>query len=57
MSVRDACRFINDQGTETIQMFITRMEFRGKDATFTRMRDDYLDRLALQPTARVLELG
>src|SRR5262249_10500905 len=32
-------------------------EFRGKDPSFARMRDDYLDRLALAPTARVLELG
>jgi SAM-dependent methyltransferase len=57
MSSRDAFRFINDLDDATIQTIATRLEFRGKDPTFTRWREAYLDRLALEPGARVLDLG
>ncbi|MFQ5931540.1 MAG: methyltransferase domain-containing protein [Nitrospiraceae bacterium] len=57
MSTRDVHRFINEQDKATIQNLITRMELRGKDPTFTKLRDAYLDKLPLEPSARVLEIG
>lgn len=57
MSARDAYRYINDLEEATVQALADRLEFRGKDPTFTRWREAYLDRLALAPSARVLDLG
>jgi ubiquinone/menaquinone biosynthesis C-methylase UbiE len=57
MAARDAYRFINDLDASTIEGLIARLEFRGKDPTFTRMRDAYLAQLALPPTAHILDLG
>src|SRR6266849_3213011 len=57
MATRDAYCFINDLDPSTVEGLIARLEFRGKDPTFTRMRDAYLAQLALPPTAHILELG
>jgi ubiquinone/menaquinone biosynthesis C-methylase UbiE len=57
MVTRDAYCFINDLDASTIDGLIARLEFRGKDPTFTQMRDAYLAQLALPPTAHILELG
>jgi ubiquinone/menaquinone biosynthesis C-methylase UbiE len=57
MATRDAYCFINDLDASTIEELIARLEFRGKDPTFTQMRDAYLAQLALPPTAHILELG
>ena len=57
MATRDAYCFINDLDASTVEGLIARLEFRGKDPTFTQMRDAYLARLALPPTAHILELG
>ena len=57
MGTRDAYCFINDLDASTVEGLIARLEFRGKDPTFTRMRDAYLAQLALPPTAHILELG
>jgi len=57
MATRDAYCFINDLDASTIEGLIARLEFRGKDPTFTQMRDAYLAQLALPPTAPILELG
>ena len=57
MATRDAYCFINDLDASTIEGLIARLEFRGKDPTFTQMRDAYLAQLALPPTAHILELG
>ena len=57
MSARDAYRFINELDEPTVQSFINRLEFRGKDPAFTQWRDDYLARLRLGPAATVLDLG
>src|SRR5215469_16987181 len=57
MATRDAYCFINDLDASTVEALITRLEFRGKDQTFTHMRDAYLAQLALPPTAHILELG
>ena len=57
MATRDAYCFINDLDASTVEGLIARLEFRGKDPTFTHMRDAYLAQLALPPTAHILELG
>ena len=36
MALRDAYRFINDLDASTVEGLIDRLEFRGKDPTFTR---------------------
>ncbi len=57
ISTRDVHRFINELDEATIQGLITRMESRGKDPTFTRLRDGYLDKLPQGPNVHVLDLG
>ncbi len=57
MGTRDAYCFINDLDASTVEGLIARLEFRGKDPTFTQMRDAYLAQLALPPTTHILELG
>jgi SAM-dependent methyltransferase len=57
MTARDVFRSINDLDEATVETLAARLEFRGKDPTFTRWREAYLDRLALAPGARVLDLG
>ncbi len=57
MTVRDAMEFINEQDEATLQRLAERLEFRGRDRTFTGYRDAYVERLALAPTAKVLDLG
>ena len=57
MVTHDAHCFINDLDASTVEGLIARLEFRGKDPTFTHMRDAYLAQLALPPTAHMLELG
>jgi ubiquinone/menaquinone biosynthesis C-methylase UbiE len=57
MATRDAMEFINEQDDATLQRFIQRFEYRGKDPTFIAYREAYLDKLDLAPSAAVLELG
>ena len=57
MATRDAMEFMNEQDDATLQRFIERFEFRGKDPTFVAYREAYLDQLELSPSATVLELG
>jgi SAM-dependent methyltransferase len=57
MATRDAMEFINEQDEATLQRFIQRFEYRGKDPTFIAYREAYLDELDLAPSAAVLELG
>jgi 2-polyprenyl-3-methyl-5-hydroxy-6-metoxy-1,4-benzoquinol methylase len=57
MSARDAFRFINDLDAATLQAVIDRLEFRGRDPTFCRLRNAYLDRLPLAGAREVLDLG
>jgi len=57
MTARDAMRFINDQDETTLQNFVKRLEFRGRDPTFLRMRDAYFTKLPLASAASVLDLG
>src|SRR5262249_41705149 len=57
LAARDAYRFINDLDASAVEGLIARLEFRGQDPTFTRMRDAYLAQLAWPPGAPILELG
>lgn len=57
MATRDAMEFMNEQDDATLQRFVERFEFRGRDPTFIAYREAYLDALELGRSARVLELG
>ena len=57
MSARDAFRFINDLDDATLRALIGRLEFRGQDPTFGRLRDAYFARLPLAGAREVLDLG
>jgi ubiquinone/menaquinone biosynthesis C-methylase UbiE len=57
MTARDIYRFINELEDDTIQKIIERLEFRGKDPTFSGWLKTYLNKLELEPSAHVLALG
>ena len=57
VQARDAMQFINEQNPATLERFIDRLEFRGKDPTFLAYRDAYLELIDLPPDAAVLDLG
>ncbi len=57
MSTRDIFQSISDLGSDAIQKIVDRLEYRGGDPTFVRMRETYLGRMGLEPNARVLDLG
>ena len=54
---RDPHRFVNELDPAAIERLIARLENRAKDAVFAGLFDKYAARLALPPTARVLEIG
>ena len=53
VQTRDAMQFINQQDAATIERFIERLEFRGKDPTFVGYRDAYLARIDMPRAAAV----
>ena len=57
MSARDAMEFINEQDEATLQRFVERLEFRGRDPTFVAYRQAYVEKMGLAPSAVVLDLG
>jgi SAM-dependent methyltransferase len=57
MSVRDPHRFVNELDEAALERLIARLEGRAKDAVFASLFEKYADRLALCPSARVLEVG
>jgi len=57
MAARDAMEFMNEQDEATLQRFVERLEFRGRDPKFVAYRDAYLARMGLDPAAHVLDLG
>jgi SAM-dependent methyltransferase len=57
MAARDAMQFINEQDDATLQRFVERLEFRGRDPTFVGYRQAYLEKMALAPRAVILDLG
>jgi SAM-dependent methyltransferase len=54
---RDAMEFINEQDEATLERFVERLEFRGRDPTFVGYRDAYVDRMGIAETAHVLDVG
>lgn len=57
MATRDLYQMSHELDDTTAQSLIDRLEFRGTDATFNRMRDLYLDQIPLPPNPHILELG
>ncbi len=57
MTTRDAMEFINEQDEATLERFVERLEFRGRDPKFVGYRDAYVAKMALAPIAHVLDLG
>lgn len=57
MSARDPYRFLNELEEATVQSLINRLESRGKEPTFAKLLDAYLDKLPLAPSVHVLDLG
>jgi SAM-dependent methyltransferase len=53
----DVMERINELDGATLERFVERFEFRGKDPTFVAFRDAYLAELALPRPATVLDLG
>lgn len=49
--------FINEQNEATLQRFVERLEFRGRDPTFVAYREAYVEKMGLAPNAVVLDLG
>jgi ubiquinone/menaquinone biosynthesis C-methylase UbiE len=57
MGKGDIFQSINDLAPEAIQKIVDRLEFRGKDSVFVRMRDAYFNRMDLSSCKRILDLG
>ncbi len=57
MATRDIYQMSHELDDTTTQSIIDRLEFRGTDATFNRMRDLYLDKVSFPPKTQVLEIG
>lgn len=57
MTARDPHRFVNELDETALQRLVARLESRAQDAVFARLFDKYATRLALPPSARVLEVG
>jgi 2-polyprenyl-3-methyl-5-hydroxy-6-metoxy-1,4-benzoquinol methylase len=53
----DLFQSIDSLDAAGVQRIVDRLEFRGTHAVFVKMREDYLDRMALAPNASVHELG
>ena len=57
VTTRDIFQSIRDLGPDAIQKIVDRLEYRGSDPKFVRMREAYLDRMGLTANARVLDCG
>ena len=57
MPARDAMEFINEQDEATLERFVERLEFRGRDPTFVGYRDAYVAKMGLAADAHVLDVG
>ena len=57
MCAGDPHRFSHQLDESTTQRLIERLESRAKDAVFNRLFDQYISKLHLQKSARVLEVG
>jgi ubiquinone/menaquinone biosynthesis C-methylase UbiE len=54
---RDIFQSLNDQPAETLDRVIARMEERGREPRFQKMRGEYLDLVELQSARTFLDLG
>jgi SAM-dependent methyltransferase len=57
MPARDVFQRTDDLEPATLAALGERLEFRGTDATFSRMRNEYFDRLPLAAARAVLDVG
>lgn len=57
MTARDPHRFVNELDEAALESLIARLESRAQDAVFAKLFDKYASRLALSPSAKVLEVG
>jgi SAM-dependent methyltransferase len=57
MAARDPHRFVNELDDAALDRLAARLESRAQDEVFARLFDNYVVRLALPPSARVLEVG
>jgi SAM-dependent methyltransferase len=57
MGTNDIFQAINDLPAEAVAKIIDRLEFRGKDPAFVRMRETYFDRMQLASCNSILDLG
>ncbi len=57
MVARDPHRFVNELDESALERLAARLESRARDDVFTRLLDNYVERLVLPPFARVLEVG
>jgi len=57
MAARDPHRFVNELDDAALARLIARLESRAQDEVFARLLDNYVVRLVLPPSARVLEVG
>ena len=57
MVSRDIFRFINELKGEDIEYLADRLEFRGKDPVFVKWLGDYLNKLYISSSSKVLDIG
>jgi len=57
MGKSDIFQSIDDLPSDAVQRIIDRLEFRGKDPVFVKMRDSYFSRMGLASCKRVLDIG
>jgi len=57
LTTRDIFQSIRDFGPDAIQRIVDRLEFRGSDPIFLKMRERYLEQMGLTANARVLDCG
>ena len=56
-TMSDIFQSISDMPADAIQKIVDRLEFRGRDPAFVRMRERYFDRMDLAACNRVLDIG
>jgi len=57
MAANDIFQAINDLPTKATRRIVERLEFRGKDPAFVRMREAYSDRMDLASCGRIPDPG